>query len=212
MRSRRTFEMKKAVLAGALLGLGVPASTQTPDRSSVRAVPQQSTPAPVDPSAAQVPVVDEPTKSRAADPIANPRAGYVGPLPAIPKTFVYPPGEGQYKFEAAGLSLGDDGYYYATEGNGFFMWFPPTAIGMPVSLTCSVKRQTLAFGTLSWAYYWSGEGGGVGFRFGPGETETNYQTNFTNGDVSLVMMKLTLPPGAGLKQCRVSGTFEQTDH
>jgi hypothetical protein len=150
-------------------------------------------------------------KSVAADPVKGSIDEFVGKKPAIGRTFVYPPGEGQNKFEAAGLEVGEDGYYAASAGNGFFMWFPPTAAGMPLTLTCSVKGPSdrVRFGNLSWILSGGGEGGNVGFRFGPGETDSTYRTNFTNGDASLIMMKLTVPPGSGLKECRVIGTFEQ---
>ncbi|MCF2515349.1 hypothetical protein LVY65_09770 [Sphingomonas sp. G124] len=203
--------MKHLLIFGTFLVCGALVSAQPVNRGTTRvAVPQQSPPAAVDQSAVQVPVADEPAKAKSANPISNPRSGFVGKLPAIARTFVYPPGEGEYKFEAAGLSMGEDGYYSPTDnGNSFFMWFPRSAMGMPLSIACSVRRQPFAFGTLSWANWGGSPGGGVAFRFGPGETEARYQTNFTNGDASLVMFKVWVPPDGGLKECRVTGTFEQ---
>jgi hypothetical protein len=105
---------------------------------------------------------------------------------------------------------GDDGYYSPTsEANSFVMTIPHPAKDVPVSVTCAVRGKPRAVGSLYWLYSNGGPGGGVDFRFPPGETETRYQTNFVGGAYPFPMksMWLTLPLDTGVKECRVSGTF-----
>jgi hypothetical protein len=205
--------MKRFVIIGLLAS---PAAAQAPNPAATRVVvpappsaPAQTVPAPAASIAVPVPVT--PQASVPSDPATEKKARYVGEVPPVELTLVYPPAEGQaFALETYNLVKGQDGYYSPTvEANSFVMKIPEPWKDVPVLVICSVKGKPRAIGSLFWQYSNDAPGGGVDFRFPPGETETRYQTNFAGGGYPFPMksMWLTLPMATGVKECRVSGTF-----
>lgn len=189
--------------------VGTPAPTVPPGAADVVVAPAPA------PAAPQTAVVPSAAPSRQAvvptDPEMEKRARYVGEIPPVHLTLVYPPAEGQeFALETHNLVKRDDGYYSPTEtANSFVMKMPETWKDWPVTVVCAVKGKPRAVGSLFWQYSNDAPGGGVDFRFPAGETETRYQTNFVGGGYGFPMkaMWLTLPLDTGVKECRISGTF-----
>jgi hypothetical protein len=201
------------MLAACLLEMGSGAGAQVANRAATQVV----TPAPTVPPGADVVVVPPatpvapPAAAVPVDPATEMKARYVGEIPPIELTLVYPPAEGQlFALETHNLVKREDGYYAPTEAaNSFLMKIPEPWKYLPVTVVCAVKGKPRAVGSLFWQYSNDGTGGGVDFRFPPGETETRYQTNFQGGGYGFPMksMWLNLPMATGVKECRISGTF-----
>ena len=202
------------VPGGAATQVVVPAPAQPPARAvDVVSVPQsEAAPAQSETVPSDTP---GPAASVIASPMAEPKASFVGELPPVALTLVYPPGQGdEFILETHNLMKGDDGYYSPTsDANSFVLKIPEPSKGMPVSITCSVRGQPRAVGSLYWLYSNGAPGGGVDFRFPAGESDTRYETNFAGQSAYPFPMKsmwLTLPPATAIKECRVSGTFERS--
>lgn len=215
--------MYRFLLLGPLLVASTSAEAQVPSRAATQVV----TPAPTAPPAATVvvtppqpapaqsvavpPPASDPATVVPSDPATEKKARYVGEVPPVELTLVYPPAEGQaFALETYNLVKGQDGYYSPTvEANSFVMKIPEPWKDVPVTVICSVKGKPRAVGSLFWQYSNDAPGGGVDFRFPPGETETRYQTNFVGGGYPFPMKSLwlTLPLATGVKECRISGTF-----